>query len=201
MGEIRDRERTHGKIVAAARKEFAARGYAGARIEGIARRANLSKQLLYYYFPSKAALFDEILEQTIHERQNLGISEKEPETLFCQRFMTALGDSVWLRFLTWEAADYAEKKRITRRARRQAAISHQRHILAAKQRQGVLPRGMKTEMLQLALYALATYPLAFAQITTMVAGAPPTDRNFQKDWCDFLLQLGTRLVRAARKAS
>ena len=62
MGKIRDAARTRTKIMEAARDEFAAHGLAGARIEAIARRAGLSKQLLYHYFPSKEALFQEILE-------------------------------------------------------------------------------------------------------------------------------------------
>jgi TetR/AcrR family transcriptional regulator len=201
MGEIRDAARTRKKIVEAARKEFAARGYAGARIDGIARRAKLTKQLLYHYFPSKAALFDEILEQTIHERESLVISEARPETLFSQRFVAALDESVWLRFLTWEAAEYPEKRRITRQARRQAAIAHQRNAIAAKQRLGVLPKDVKTEMLQLAMYALTTYPLAFAQITRMVTGTHPGEKSFQKDWCAFLDHLGAQLIQAKQAAA
>jgi TetR/AcrR family transcriptional regulator len=195
MGEIRDAVRTRKKIVEAARKEFAARGYAGARIDGIARRAKLTKQLLYHYFPSKAALFDEILEQTIHEREGLVISDARPETLFRQRFVAALDQLVWLRFLTWEAAEYPQKRRVTRQARRQAAIAHQRSAIAAKQRQGALPKDVKTEMLQLAMYALATYPLAFAQITRMVTGTHPSETTFQNEWCAFLDQLGALLLR------
>src|SRR5258708_1710289 len=113
MGEIRNAARTRRKIVEAAKLEFAARGFAGARIEGVARRAKLAKQLLYHYFASKEALFDEILEQTIHERESLIISDERPETLFRQRFDTVLDQNVWLRFLIWEAAEYPENKRIT----------------------------------------------------------------------------------------
>jgi TetR/AcrR family transcriptional regulator len=199
MGEIRDAVRTRKKLVEAARQEFAARGYAGARIDGIARRAKLTKQLLYHYFASKAALFDEILEETIHERKALVISDERPETLFRQRFVFALDEGVWLRFLTWEAAEYPEKKRITRQVRRQATIAHQRNAIAAKQRRGVLPKELKTEMLQLAMYALATYPLVFAQITRMVTGTHPTEASFQKDWCAFLDRLGALLLQATWK--
>lgn len=43
-------------ILEAARAEFGERGYAGARIGRIAARAGLNKQLIYYYFGSKAGL-------------------------------------------------------------------------------------------------------------------------------------------------
>jgi AcrR family transcriptional regulator len=45
------------RILEAATAEFAARGYDGARIEAIARRAGVNKALLYYYYPSKGELY------------------------------------------------------------------------------------------------------------------------------------------------
>ena len=49
------------RILAAAAAEFAARGYAGANVERIARTARLNKAMIYYHFRSKAALYREIL--------------------------------------------------------------------------------------------------------------------------------------------
>jgi TetR/AcrR family transcriptional regulator len=43
-------------ILAAARAEFGEHGYAGARINRIAARSGLNKQLIYYYFQSKSGL-------------------------------------------------------------------------------------------------------------------------------------------------
>jgi len=43
-------------ILRAAQAEFAEHGFAGARVDRIARRAGLNKQLIYYYFGSKAGL-------------------------------------------------------------------------------------------------------------------------------------------------
>src|SRR5919199_1812074 len=45
----------------AAAAEFAARGYAGANVDRIARAARLNKAMIYYHFKSKAALYREIL--------------------------------------------------------------------------------------------------------------------------------------------
>src|SRR3989449_3468334 len=45
------------RIVAAAREEFSRRGFDGARVEQIARRAGVNKQLLFYYFHLKRGLF------------------------------------------------------------------------------------------------------------------------------------------------
>ncbi|MBY0334904.1 MAG: TetR/AcrR family transcriptional regulator [Acetobacteraceae bacterium] len=45
------------QILEAAFAEFAERGYAGARMAGVATRAGIAKGLIYHYFPSKSALF------------------------------------------------------------------------------------------------------------------------------------------------
>jgi AcrR family transcriptional regulator len=55
------------RIVAAAREEFSRRGFAGARVEQIARRAGVNKQLLFYYFHSKRGLFQAVLAQSAGE--------------------------------------------------------------------------------------------------------------------------------------
>ncbi|HEX4573565.1 MAG TPA: TetR family transcriptional regulator [Gemmatimonadales bacterium] len=49
------------RIVAAAREEFSRRGFEGARVDQIARRAGVNKQLLFYYFHSKRGLFGAVL--------------------------------------------------------------------------------------------------------------------------------------------
>jgi AcrR family transcriptional regulator len=49
------------RIIAAAREEFSRRGFDGARMDQIARRAGVNKQLLFYYFHSKRGLFGAVL--------------------------------------------------------------------------------------------------------------------------------------------
>ena len=52
------------RILAAAAAEFAARGFAGARVDRIARRARVNKAMLYYHFGNKQALYRELLRGT-----------------------------------------------------------------------------------------------------------------------------------------
>ncbi len=49
------------RLLAAAAAEFAARGFDGAKVDRIAKRARLNKAMLYYHFASKAALYREVL--------------------------------------------------------------------------------------------------------------------------------------------
>lgn len=52
---------TRERLLAAASAEFAARGFAGAKIDRIAAAAGLNKAMIYYHFTSKAELYGEIL--------------------------------------------------------------------------------------------------------------------------------------------
>jgi AcrR family transcriptional regulator len=58
----RDSERTQAAILAAATREFARHGLAGARVDRIAAGARTNKRMLYYYYGGKEALFVAVLE-------------------------------------------------------------------------------------------------------------------------------------------
>ena len=51
------------RILAAAEAEFAARGFAGARVDRIARRARVNKAMIYYHFRSKQELYRALLRR------------------------------------------------------------------------------------------------------------------------------------------
>lgn len=59
---VRDPERTSAAILAAAIREFMEKGYSGARINEIAKRAGVNKRMLYHYFGHKEALYLAVLE-------------------------------------------------------------------------------------------------------------------------------------------
>ncbi len=62
---MRPKRRARGdsrtRVFSAAAAEFAARGYAGANMDRVARAARLNKAMIYYHFGSKAALYRAIL--------------------------------------------------------------------------------------------------------------------------------------------
>ncbi|MDI3402294.1 TetR/AcrR family transcriptional regulator [Streptomyces cavernicola] len=58
------------KVLAAAREEFAARGFPGAKVDSIAERAGLTRGAVYSNFPGKQALYFAVLAE---------LAESEPE--------------------------------------------------------------------------------------------------------------------------
>ena len=68
VGAERRRERKDTRpqeIVAAAFEEFAAKGFAGTRLEDVAARAKVSKGLPYLYFKTKVELFKAVVRSVI----------------------------------------------------------------------------------------------------------------------------------------
>ena len=55
--------RTKEDILDVATAEFAANGYAGARVDEIAARTRTTKRMIYYYFTSKEGLYLSVLER------------------------------------------------------------------------------------------------------------------------------------------
>ena len=62
-GRQRDAERTRMEILEIASREFADRGFAGARVDEIASQTRTTKRMIYYYFGSKEQLFVAVLER------------------------------------------------------------------------------------------------------------------------------------------
>src|SRR3954454_16054935 len=80
----RDAERTRREILDVATREFAANGFAGARVDEIADRTRTTKRMLYYYFGSKEQLFGAVLERASAEiraaEQTIDVDHLEPAT-------------------------------------------------------------------------------------------------------------------------
>jgi AcrR family transcriptional regulator len=107
------------RVFAAAAAEFAARGYAGASVDRIARAARLNKAMIYYHFKSKAALYREILRDmfgAVRTRINEVAASSEPPEEKIRRYIEALAAEaearphfppIWLREIA-EGAEHVD---------------------------------------------------------------------------------------------
>jgi AcrR family transcriptional regulator len=79
----RDKERTRADILAVATREFADKGYTGARVDEIAARTSTTKRMIYYYFGGKEQLYLAVLEQAYSalraSEQRLDVEHLAPE--------------------------------------------------------------------------------------------------------------------------
>ena len=199
MGKVRDSDHTKAKILHAASREFVQHGFDGASLADIARRARASKQLILHHFTSKEGLFHAVLD--VKFRAALQAADPQLEdstTIIAERFRRRAGYVDYIRFLTWEAAS-GRTNHIPAHAVRQKRIAEFGAAIRKLHATGQFPAELDPAMLQLAILALATYPMAFGQITQLVTGKLPTDPGFQRDWYDFLQIVGRRLLGAQEK--
>src|SRR3990170_4048033 len=192
-------ERTRDRILASALREFSDKGFAGARVDRIARRARINKRMLYHYFGNKAHLFREILARKVRERSAWAVTAPDDaaESLAFW-FDAACRDRDWVRLMEWEALGSAEGA-VSGDAERRGAF--QKGVGQVRERQAPRPlrAGVDPGHPLLAMVALTTFPAAFPQFTRLLTGLRPTDRAFVTRHAAFLRRLADGLRPARRR--
>lgn len=189
----RDPEATKARILAAARREFSAKGIAGARVDAIAARARVNKRMLYYYFDSKEGLFREILRRRLHERSATlrATSVADPDRL-ADRQERLLADEEYARLLMWEALDTDPAHPANAEVRReffQIWVA----TVADEQRAGNLPADLDPAQLVLTEICIALGPMLLPQFTMLITGHAVNDDEFARERRPFLEALGRHI--------
>lgn len=76
------------KIREAAIRQFAAKGFAATRIKDIAESADMAQGLLYHYYPSKEAIFTDLIEDALNKLNEA--------CLYVRNLDSAAIDKLWL---------------------------------------------------------------------------------------------------------
>jgi AcrR family transcriptional regulator len=184
----RDPARTKRRILAAALREFAERGFAGARVDAISRRAGSNKRMLYHYFGDKEGLFRAVLHQKLQERMGYVEAIGPDGNLFSAMhvfFRHNCNDPDLVRLLAWESLQTETTAVINETERRQAALQLETRIRKS-QATGQVRRDVSAACLQLARLSLIMFPLAMPQMTRIAVGRSPHDPEFQREYSEFL---------------
>jgi len=180
--------------------EFAEKGLAGARVDEIARRAGVNKQLLYYYFESKRGLYEAAVELMVGRTQTMA-SAREHGTGRPEELLDIMGSihdphiTRWRRLLVWEALERTTDD-IARQDRRLEVWDQRIADVRAAQESGAVDPTLDPELLCLALVVLQLAPYLIPQVTTMIAGVAPEDPEFETRQTEFLEQLVAHLAPA-----
>lgn len=177
------------RVFAAAAAEFAARGYAGANVDRIARAARLNKAMIYYHFRSKAALYREILRDMFGAARarilEVSASDASPEDKI-RAYIAAIAAEaearphfppIWLREIA-EGAEHVDA----------VTLGYVRDVLAALG--GIIAEGVRAGRFQPAhpllvqggiiaplMFFLATAPLREKIARARVGQLPPIARD------------------------
>jgi TetR/AcrR family transcriptional regulator len=183
----RNPERTRARILSAALKEFASKGFAGARVDVIARRASINKRMLYHYFGDKEGLFKAVLRRKISERQAWGetLSGEPAETLPFW-FEAACKDVDWIRLLEWEALQNTGK--LIDEKERRVVVARGLERIRQRQARGQVSSKLDPRHVMLTMRSLTMFPAAFPQLTKLIMGKSISDPKFQRERVEFLKQ-------------
>jgi TetR/AcrR family transcriptional regulator len=160
-----DSHKTRARILERATAEFAARGFAGARVDAIARRCGVAKNMLYHYYGSKEGLFIAVLErmyETLRARQrDFAIRGSDPveamRRLIAHTFAALIEHGETIALLNDENL---HKGRHARRSKRIRALYDPlvdtiREVLRRGAAQGIFRRNIDPVTLYLSLSSLA----------------------------------------------
>jgi TetR/AcrR family transcriptional regulator len=188
---VRDPEGTKRKILAAALQEFAALGIDGARVDGIAARAGVNKQLLYYYFGSKDGLFRAVLRERLAERgAETAAADRSGPARLAQLQDRLAGQRDWIRLLMWEALERSGRRGVEQEAIRRTTLQQWVEAVEEAQAEGALPARLDARQFVLAELGTVLFPLAFPQLTRLVTGQTPTSPEFLSQRRAFLEEFG-----------
>ncbi|HXJ73769.1 MAG TPA: TetR family transcriptional regulator [Candidatus Dormibacteraeota bacterium] len=197
----RNPQRSRDRILAAALKEFAAKGFHGARVDLIAHRARINKRMLYHYFGDKEGLFKAVLRRKISERQAWAESlSGDPAETLPFWFEAACKDVDWVRLLEWEALQNGTQKVIDEKERL-ASVAQGLERIRQRQTRGLLTTDFDRRHLMLAMRSLTMFPVAFPQLTRLIMGREVSDPVFQKERAEFLKKFAAALRPPRRQSN
>jgi TetR/AcrR family transcriptional regulator len=189
----RDPVATRKKLLTAARLEFARHGLAGARVDEIALRAGVNKQLVYHYFGDKDALYLAVLEvvyEDIREQERKLNLEGLPPDKAIRRLIEASFDHLaanpdFIVLLNDENRGGARHVRGSTRleAMHSPLVKSVSHILHEGVRSGVFRKGIDPIQLYISIAGLSYF---------FFSNTPTLSAIFGKD-------LSSRAQRRARR--
>ena len=185
---------TRNAILEAAVEEFIERGFAGVRMEHVAKRAGYNKALVYRWFTDRETLFREALKRRFSQRA--GILDKLPQTLpeiFRWWSQQAASDPNFMRMILREALELREKEPVHAEFRREY-YRRQIEILKSFQMKKRIGAEFDPEMLFLALLSVVTLTSVLPQIVQLATGLRPEDKKFQRRWKAFLDTFAAHLL-------
>jgi TetR/AcrR family transcriptional regulator len=181
-----DPERSRAALLEAARIEFAAKGYAGARVAEIAERAGLNSQLITYYFGGKAGLYQDLQRQWLVAESRFADTSLPLAELTVRYLQEELRDSSWARLALWSglAEDASPPSPLD-----QEDLSD----LQRRQREGEIAPELDPAAVLLILIGAVSAPIALPDQARRITGMDPESPEFAEHYAEQLRRVILRL--------
>jgi TetR/AcrR family transcriptional regulator len=194
-----DSARLREKILKLAMEEFGRIGFEGARVDRIAERCDVSKNMLYYYFKSKEGLFIAALErmyETFRDQQrDLSVRASDPlvamEQLIEHTFVALENNPIAIRLLNEENKHRAKYIRKSTRIRDlyNPLIETLTFILERGRKDGVFRRGLDASIVYLTLSSLCYHYLSNQYTLEIALGKDLSSASSRKAWLRHVIDL------------
>ncbi|MGW3963395.1 TetR/AcrR family transcriptional regulator [Amycolatopsis sp. NPDC005003] len=185
----RDPERTRRLILEAAGAEFAAKGYAGARIAAIAARAGVNQQLISYYFDGKEGLYRAMSEQWAERQSELMAPDLPLSEQVRRMALEALADRDGVRLVAWSGLEYDGPDTDPDHEPRAQRLAGTVAQIGALRSAGRLPEWIDPECLTVLLMAAAMAPVTLPHVVDGLTGTDGDSAEFVRRYADQLAGL------------
>ncbi len=194
-GRERSPERSRTRILDAALDEFSLNGFAGARVDAIARRAGLNKQLISHHFGGKRALYEAVMSRRRLKGggELVGEPEAMPDAL-AGFFERARNDPEWVRVMLWEAIEDHDADDVAGLGERRSRYRDRVRWVEAEQRAGRLPPELDPALLLMSLLGAALYPVLLPDVCEIMTGGRPDDQRFAETYGHHLADFASHLM-------
>jgi TetR/AcrR family transcriptional regulator len=202
-----DPTRTREQILSKATEEFARLGFEGGRVDRIATRCNLSKNMLYYYFRSKERLFVAVLErmyERMRDRQkDLALRTSDPvvalEQLIRHTFAALRDDPTIIRLINEENKHRGKYLRKSQRVRElyDPLLETVAFILDRGFKDGVFRSGLDPAMVYLTFSSLCYHYLSNQFTLEIALGRDMSSEAAHDEWLSHAVDMVMHVCRPA----
>lgn len=181
-----DSERSRRLLLDAAMDEFAEKGFAGARVQDIADRAGLNKQLISYYFGGKEGLYRELHQQWLRREATFADPALPLHELIVRYLDEAFADPRGTRLNLWNGltgggAVEPDPEDLSGLRRRQAV--------------GELAEDLDPAAAMLLFMSLVSAPVALPHMVRQHFGTEPDSPEFREHYTEQLRRIVRHLAQ------
>jgi TetR/AcrR family transcriptional regulator len=189
----RDAERSKRLLLEAAVAEFAAHGLRGARVEAIAARAGVNKQLISYYFGGKQGLLEELRRRWQGIEASIASSDASFDGSVAAYLDATLDRPDWARLMVWQAlgdCPFADAEEGERHAQaQQSRLTKAVQRIRERQDAGEITDHVDPQFALLVTYAVVFSPIALPQLVQHLLGDDPLSPAVRGQLHDQLIKL------------
>ncbi|WP_234336810.1 TetR family transcriptional regulator [Streptomyces xylophagus] len=186
---VLDAERSRRQLLEAALDVFSLKGFDGARVQEIADRAGVNKQLISYYFGGKLGLYRELQKAWQERESSLGGPDLPLDEAVVRHLQEALRDPRPMRLGLWRG--------LTNPSELSADEPEEREDLShtyARRDRRELAEDIDPASAVLLLIGAVAAPVTMPQLVRRIFGMEASDPAFQEQYADQLRRMIRRLA-------